>query len=162
MWVTGRFDLLVEVVCDEEIELANFLNERIHGPPDIARVEVMTRIDMFKNQFLLKRHVPWCVRHPARVAMNASLQTTPGAGAVAAFEAPRLVAHGPPAAPSLRESAKFSGQNVDERTGKPHGAGRDSDRGDRCPQSITAALGDMTAEVDCPCRLGVELVAPGP
>ena len=58
MWVSGRFDLLVEVVCDEETELANFLNEHIHGRPDVAHVEVMTRIGMFKNQFLLKRHVP--------------------------------------------------------------------------------------------------------
>ena len=58
MWVSGRFDLLVEVVCDEETELARFLNEHIHGEPDIAHVEVMTRIGMFKNQFLLKRHVP--------------------------------------------------------------------------------------------------------
>ena len=58
MWVSGRFDLLVEVVCDEETELAHFLNQHVHGQPDIAHVEVMTRIDMFKNQFLLKRHVP--------------------------------------------------------------------------------------------------------
>ena len=58
MWVSGRFDLLVEVVCDEAIELPNFLNEHIHGQPDIAHVEVMSRIGMFKNQFLLKRHVP--------------------------------------------------------------------------------------------------------
>ena len=58
MWVSGRFDLLVEVVCDEEAEFANFLNEHIHGQPDIAHVEVMTRIGMFKNQFLLKGHVP--------------------------------------------------------------------------------------------------------
>ena len=58
MWVSGRFDLLVEVVCDEETELAAFLNEHIHGQSDIAHVEVMTRIGMFKNQFLLKRHVP--------------------------------------------------------------------------------------------------------
>ncbi len=58
MWVSGRFDLLVEVVCDEETELTSFLNEHIHGRSDIAHVEVMTRIDMFKNQFLLKRHVP--------------------------------------------------------------------------------------------------------
>ena len=58
MWVSGRFDLLVEVVCDEETELAMFLDEHIHGQPDIAYVEVMTRIGMFKNQFLLKRHVP--------------------------------------------------------------------------------------------------------
>ena len=58
IWVSGRFDLLVEVVCDRELEFATFLNEHIHGQPDIAHVEVMTRIDMFKNQFLLKRHVP--------------------------------------------------------------------------------------------------------
>ena len=58
MWVSGRFDLLVEVVCDEETELAAFLNEHIHGQTDIAHVEVMSRLGMFKNQFLLKRHVP--------------------------------------------------------------------------------------------------------
>ena len=58
MWVSGRFDLLVEVVCDEETELAIFLDEQIHGHSDVARVEVMTRIGMFKNQFLLKRRVP--------------------------------------------------------------------------------------------------------
>ena len=57
MWVSGRFDLLVEVVCDEGTELAAFLNEHIHGEADVAHVEVMTRIGMFKNQFLLKRHV---------------------------------------------------------------------------------------------------------
>ena len=58
MWVSGRYDLLVEVVCDEETELALFLDEHVHGHSDIAHVEVMTRIGMFKNQFLLKRHVP--------------------------------------------------------------------------------------------------------
>ena len=57
MWVAGRFDLLVEVVCDEDTELAIFLNEHIYGQADIAHVEVMTRIGMFKNQFLLKRHL---------------------------------------------------------------------------------------------------------
>ena len=58
MWVSGQFDLLVEVVCDEEMELAGFLNDHIYGRPDIAHVEVMTRLGMFKNQFLLKRNVP--------------------------------------------------------------------------------------------------------
>ena len=58
MWVSGRFDLLVEVVCDEETKLASFLSEHVHGEPDIAHVEVMTRLGMFKNQFLLKRNVP--------------------------------------------------------------------------------------------------------
>ena len=58
MWVSGRFDLLVEVVCDEETELTTFLDDHVHGQPDIAHVEVMTRLGMFKNQFLLKHHVP--------------------------------------------------------------------------------------------------------
>ena len=57
MWVSGRFDLLVEVVCDEETELTGFLDDHIHNQPDIAHVEVMTRLGMFKNQFLLKRNV---------------------------------------------------------------------------------------------------------
>lgn len=57
MWVSGRFDLLVEVVCDEETGLADFLDDHVHGQSDIAHVEVMTRIGMFKNQFLLKRNV---------------------------------------------------------------------------------------------------------
>ena len=41
MWGSGRFDLLVEVVCDEETELAIFLNNHVHGQPDIAHAEVM-------------------------------------------------------------------------------------------------------------------------
>ncbi len=57
IWVSGQFDLLIEVVCDEGGEFTNFLNRVIYGHADIAHVEVMTRIGMFKNQFLLKRHV---------------------------------------------------------------------------------------------------------
>ena len=68
MWVSGQFDLLVEVVCDEETEFASFLNEHVHGQRDIANVEVMTRIGMFKNQFLLKRHVPWPSDAPRKSA----------------------------------------------------------------------------------------------
>lgn len=57
VWVSGQFDLLIEVVCDEELAFADFLDRVIYGHTDIAHVEVMTRIGMFKNQFLLKRHV---------------------------------------------------------------------------------------------------------
>lgn len=57
LWVGGRFDLLVELVCDAEQELTQFLIREIHNQSDIAQVEVMTSIGMFKNQFLLKRHV---------------------------------------------------------------------------------------------------------
>ena len=57
VWVSGQFDLLIEVVCDEDVEFADFLNRVIYAHSDIAHVEVMTRIGMFKNQFLLKQHV---------------------------------------------------------------------------------------------------------
>ena len=57
VWVGGQFDLLVEVVCDEGVEFTDFLDRVIYGHADIAHVEVMTRIGMFKNQFLLKQHV---------------------------------------------------------------------------------------------------------
>lgn len=57
LWVAGRYDLLVELVCDAEQELTDFLTHEIHKQPDIAQIEVMTSIGMFKNQFLLKRHV---------------------------------------------------------------------------------------------------------
>ena len=57
VWVSGQFDLLVEVVCDEGVEFTDFLNRVIYGHTDIDHVEVMTRIGMFKNQFLLKQHV---------------------------------------------------------------------------------------------------------
>ena len=57
VWVSGQFDLLVEVVCEEGVAFAEFLDRVIFRHDDIAHVEVMTRIGMFKNQFLLKRHV---------------------------------------------------------------------------------------------------------
>ena len=57
VWVSGQFDLLIEVVCDEGVEFTDFLNRVIYAHSDIAHVEVMTRIGMFKNQFLLKQHV---------------------------------------------------------------------------------------------------------
>ena len=55
LWVTGRFDLLIEIVCDEPNKLAAFLEEHIHGSEDILDAEVMLGLKNFKNQFLLKR-----------------------------------------------------------------------------------------------------------
>ena len=57
LWVSGRYDLLVELVCDAETAFTEFLERHLYGQPDIAQIEVMTGIGMFKNQFLLKRHV---------------------------------------------------------------------------------------------------------
>ncbi|WP_029063263.1 Lrp/AsnC family transcriptional regulator [Labrenzia sp. DG1229] len=56
LWVTGRFDLLVELVCDERDDLVSFLETHVHGVKDIADAEVMLGLKNFKNQFLLKRN----------------------------------------------------------------------------------------------------------
>ena len=54
LWVSGRFDLLVEIVCDDEARFLAFLSSEIHDRDDIAAVETMTGLKNFKNQFLLK------------------------------------------------------------------------------------------------------------
>ena len=56
LWVSGRFDLLVEVVSNDRDGLLVFLDTEIHGHADIASSETMTGLKNFKNQFLLKRH----------------------------------------------------------------------------------------------------------
>lgn len=55
LWVGGRFDLLVEVVVEAEAGLSDFMNNHVYKDPGVALVEIMTGIQMFKNQFLLKR-----------------------------------------------------------------------------------------------------------
>ena len=58
LWVSGRFDLLVEIVCDHEDRYHAFLEQHVYGQGDIAAAEVMGGLKMFKNQFLLKRSLP--------------------------------------------------------------------------------------------------------
>lgn len=54
LWVTGRFDLLVEVVCGDQAQLLGFLEAELHSADDLSAVEVMPGLRNFKNQFLLK------------------------------------------------------------------------------------------------------------
>ncbi len=56
LWVSGRYDLLVELVSDARDGLVTFLNEHIHNQKDIASVETMSGLKNFKNQFLLKQN----------------------------------------------------------------------------------------------------------
>ncbi|MEO1494586.1 MAG: Lrp/AsnC family transcriptional regulator [Pseudomonadota bacterium] len=56
LWVSGRFDLMVEIVTDEPDGLAQFLEAHIHNQPDIAETETMMGLKNFKNQFLLKQN----------------------------------------------------------------------------------------------------------
>ena len=55
LWVSGRFDLLIEVVCESSQTFQKFLEQHCFGHDDIDQIEVMSGIEMFKNQFLLKR-----------------------------------------------------------------------------------------------------------
>lgn len=55
LWVTGRFDLLIEVVTNDRAHFLDFLDTEIHSQPDIASSETMAGLKNFKNQFLLKR-----------------------------------------------------------------------------------------------------------
>ena len=55
LWVSGRYDLLVEIVCESDEDFLGFVAANIYDQTDIAGVEIMTGLAMFKNQFLLKR-----------------------------------------------------------------------------------------------------------
>ena len=55
LWVSGRYDLLIEVVCETRGAFQQFLETHCFGHADIDSIEVMSGIEMFKNQFLLKR-----------------------------------------------------------------------------------------------------------
>ena len=55
LWVSGRYDLLIEVVCETRGAFQEFLERHCFGHDDIDSIEVMSGIEMFKNQFLLKR-----------------------------------------------------------------------------------------------------------
>jgi len=54
VWVSGGFDLLIEIVSDDRAAFLEILSDHIHGQPDVASCDVMTGFKNFKNQFLLK------------------------------------------------------------------------------------------------------------
>jgi len=58
LWVSGRYNLLIEVVCETRSAFQNFLEQHCFGQEDIDQIEIMSGIEMFKNQFLLKRQTP--------------------------------------------------------------------------------------------------------
>ena len=58
LWVSGRFDLLVEIVSESEEDFLAFLSKHCFDQKDIASLEVMTGLAMYKNQFLLKQDIP--------------------------------------------------------------------------------------------------------
>ena len=55
IWVSGRYDLLIEVVCESSQSFQEFIEVQCFEVKDIDQIEIMSGIEMFKNQFLLKR-----------------------------------------------------------------------------------------------------------
>ena len=49
LFAPGRFDLFVEVICESHAQLRNFLFEHCYNQPDIASVEPMIALAMYKN-----------------------------------------------------------------------------------------------------------------
>jgi Lrp/AsnC family transcriptional regulator for asnA, asnC and gidA len=49
IFVAGRYDLLIEVICETHDQLALFLREHCYGRNDLASVEPMVGLAMYKN-----------------------------------------------------------------------------------------------------------------
>lgn len=49
VFVAGRFDLLIEVVCETQEQLANFLRQYCYARSDIIAVEPMVGLVMYKS-----------------------------------------------------------------------------------------------------------------
>ncbi|MCI0430720.1 MAG: Lrp/AsnC family transcriptional regulator [Rhodospirillales bacterium] len=49
LFAAGRYDLLIEVICAEQDAFRRFLLERCYGNPDIASVEPMMGLQLFKS-----------------------------------------------------------------------------------------------------------------
>ena len=49
LFVAGRYDLLIEVICRTHDQLAQFLREHCYSRPDLASVEPMVGLAMYKS-----------------------------------------------------------------------------------------------------------------
>ena len=49
LFVAGRYDLLIEVICKTHDELARFLRRHCYSRPDISSVEPMVGLTMYKS-----------------------------------------------------------------------------------------------------------------
>lgn len=47
--VAGRYDLLVEIICENQVQLRDFIFANCYRQPDIASVEPMFSLAMYKN-----------------------------------------------------------------------------------------------------------------
>jgi len=57
IWVSGPYDLLVEVVFEAKEEFVQFLAEKIYGQTDVQNCDVMNNLKVIKNQYYLKPEI---------------------------------------------------------------------------------------------------------
>jgi Lrp/AsnC family transcriptional regulator for asnA, asnC and gidA len=67
IWVSGPYDLLVEVIFEDKAEFVNYLSDQIYGHSDIQGCEVMHNLKVVKNQYYLK---PEFEREPTGAAVE--------------------------------------------------------------------------------------------
>ena len=51
MRVASRYDLLAEIVCETPDDLRDFLDTHCYGQPNIASVEPMIGLELYKSLF---------------------------------------------------------------------------------------------------------------
>ena len=49
IFVAGRYDLLIEVICETHDQLAQFLREHCYSRQDLISIEPMVGLAMYKN-----------------------------------------------------------------------------------------------------------------
>lgn len=54
IWVSGPYDLLVEVVFEERDNFVKFLTDEVYGHDDILSCDIMQNLKVVKNQYQLK------------------------------------------------------------------------------------------------------------
>ncbi len=54
IWVSGPYDLLVEVVFEERESFVQFLSDEIYGHDDVQNCDIMQNLKVVKNQYQLK------------------------------------------------------------------------------------------------------------
>ena len=54
IWVSGPYDLLVEVIFEEKEEFVDFLSTHIYGHADVDGCDVMQNLKVIKNNYYLK------------------------------------------------------------------------------------------------------------
>ncbi len=54
IWISGPYDLLIEVIFEERDRFVEFLSTEIYAHTDVQSCDIMQTLKVFKNQYQLK------------------------------------------------------------------------------------------------------------